>query len=234
MYLYQKPADLRNVPDIIPDPAKLVTSVRQLIIDHEDDCPESAVTGKYILKWTRKDNVDIDFKTKRLIPKPKRKLRNLKNPFTKNYKNAMAHMRSVDETITDAPKKRRRRCMECTGCKEEDCKVCDKCRDMVKYGGLGRLRQSCVKRRCLQPQLPVAASCSRCGMDGRYQTPDHKKVVDYKTSPPNLFECILCFDIRHPECVDQRGEVIPSLSNCWKCTECTNKTNEPEKMEEET
>ena len=59
------------------------------------------------------------------------------------------------------------------------CRVCGPCRDMIKYGGLGRLRQSCVKRRCLQPQLPIAASCSQCNLDGWSETPDFKKTVDY-------------------------------------------------------
>ena len=41
--------------------------------------------GNYILRWTQKDDVETDFKMKRLIPKPKRKLKSLKNPFQKNY-----------------------------------------------------------------------------------------------------------------------------------------------------
>jgi len=220
MYLYQKPAELRSVPDIIPDPAKLIAAVKNLVMDHKDDCPEKAITGKYILRWTKKDNVETDFKMKRLIPKPKRKLKSLKNPFQKNYQKAMAYQRSLTEKTNEAPKKRRRRCMECTGCKEEDCKVCAPCRDMIKYGGLGRLRQSCVKRRCLQPQLPIAATCSQCNLDGWNETPDFKKTVDYAKNPPNLFECIQCFDIRHPECAPEKGQVITSISNCWKCADC--------------
>lgn len=49
---------------------------------------------------------------------------------------------------------------------------------MVKYGGMGRMRQSCVKRHCARPLLPVAAQCSVCQLDGWNQTPDPKKIVD--------------------------------------------------------
>ena len=132
----------------------------------------------------------------------------------------MEFQRKQTEKTEVAPKKRRRRCMECPSCKQEDCKLCGPCRDMIKYGGLGRLRQSCVKRRCQKPQLPIAAACSECELDGWGEPPDFKKTVDYATNPPNLFECIQCFDIRHPECTQQRGEIISSLSNCWKCYEC--------------
>ena len=92
MYLYQKPAELRAVPDIIPDPARLIAAVKKLVLDHKDDCPEKAITGKYVLRWTKKDNVETDFKMKRLIPKPKRKLKNLKNPFQKNYQKVIINL----------------------------------------------------------------------------------------------------------------------------------------------
>lgn len=46
-------------------------------------------------------------------------------------------------------KKHTRRCGECQAClREDDCGKCRFCRDMRKYGGLGRLRQKCIKRQC--------------------------------------------------------------------------------------
>jgi len=221
MYLYQRPSELRNVPDIIPNPAKLISNARNLIREHINDCPESAVTGKYILRWTKNDNVDVDFRIKKLIPKPKRKLnKSLKNPFHKNYAKAMAHKRSLEPKTQEAPKKRRRRCLVCEGCKQADCKVCPSCRDMVKYGGIGRLRQSCVKRRCARPLLPVAAVCSQCNLDGWGETADPKKTVDMESGPPDMYECVKCFDILHSDCAQQKGEIISTLSNSWTCAEC--------------
>ena len=125
--------------------------------------------------------------------------------------------------MAEAPKKRRRRCNECNGCQAEDCQACPPCRDMVKYGGLGRLRQSCVRRRCGRPLLPVAAACSKCGLDGWREAPNAKKEVDLASSPPDLFECISCFDILHPGCAEGEGVVVSSLSNCWTCSKCVDK-----------
>ncbi|CAI8020698.1 CXXC-type zinc finger protein 1 [Geodia barretti] len=46
-------------------------------------------------------------------------------------------------------KKHSRRCGACAACLcEEDCKKCRFCKDMPKYGGLGRMRQKCIKRQC--------------------------------------------------------------------------------------
>jgi len=228
MYLFQLPADQRKVPDIIPDPAQLIENLRALLEKHKNDKEKDAVTGKYILRWNKKDNVDVDFKQKKLIPKPKRRIdKDLKNPFQKNYTKAMAYKRGTADKPTDAPKKRRRRCMECDGCKLEDCRSCPPCRDMVKYGGLGRVRQSCVRRRCARPSLPVAAACSVCGLDGWNEAPDYKKAVDLSSNPSNLFECISCFDILHQKCAKQPGEIVYTLSNCWTCHECQEKPNEP-------
>lgn len=223
MYLAQRPPKLRNVPDIIPNPAELIANTRDLINNHANDCPEAAVTGKYILRWTKKDDVDPDFKMKKLIPKPKRKInKSLKNPFHKNYVMTMAHKKSLEPKSMESPKKRRRRCLLCDGCKQPDCKSCPSCRDMVKYGGMGRLRQSCVRRRCARPLLPVAAACSVCRLDGWGETPDPKKTVDMESSPPEmtLYECVKCFDIQHSSCAEKKGEIISSLCNSWTCGDC--------------
>lgn len=46
-------------------------------------------------------------------------------------------------------KKHKRRCGECTAClREDDCGQCRFCHDMRKFGGVGRLRQKCIKRQC--------------------------------------------------------------------------------------
>ena len=87
------------MPDILPHPEQLIAGIRQIVHEHKDDCPEAAVTGKYVLRWTKKDAADTeDYRMKKLIPKPKRKIaKNLKNPFHKNYAKAMAHKRSLED-----------------------------------------------------------------------------------------------------------------------------------------
>ena len=43
---------------------------------------------------------------------------------------------------------RLRRCGKCLGCQAGDCRKCAKCLDMVRYGGVGKLKQSCSLRNC--------------------------------------------------------------------------------------
>jgi len=51
---------------------------------------------------------------------------------------------------TGGPRRRRTRCKKCEACKQADCGECSFCRDMVKFGGPGRAKQTCVMRQCLQ------------------------------------------------------------------------------------
>ena len=76
---------------------------------------------------------------------------------------------------------------------------------MVKYGGMGRIRQSCVKRRCARPLLPVAAQCSVCQMDGWNQTPDPKKIVDLVIFYPTII-------LSDPQYTIQNEETLALLS----------------------
>ncbi|XP_059552850.1 DNA (cytosine-5)-methyltransferase 1 isoform X4 [Myotis daubentonii] len=43
---------------------------------------------------------------------------------------------------------KRRRCGVCEVCQQPDCGTCKACKDMVKFGGSGRSKQACLKRRC--------------------------------------------------------------------------------------
>ena len=44
------------------------------------------------------------------------------------------------------PKKKR--CGTCSGCKSSDCGTCQFCRDKPKFGGPGRKKKCCEKRKC--------------------------------------------------------------------------------------
>ena len=50
-------------------------------------------------------------------------------------------------------KRRRRRCKECSGCLAKDCGECRCCKDMLKFGGEGRLRKACEARKCSSMKL---------------------------------------------------------------------------------
>lgn len=43
--------------------------------------------------------------------------------------------------------KKRLHCM-CEGCLLDDCGECTNCNDMKKFGGPGRKKQRCIKRKC--------------------------------------------------------------------------------------
>ena len=83
--------------------------------------------------------------------------------------------RSPSKKAGSGNRRRRVRCKTCEACMGGDCKSCVYCKgkeslrlgeeknlkstfifitDMTKYGGPGRMKQTCEKRRCLQPQLP--------------------------------------------------------------------------------
>ncbi|XP_030756300.1 DNA (cytosine-5)-methyltransferase 1-like [Sitophilus oryzae] len=51
-----------------------------------------------------------------------------------------------------APKKQR--CGVCEACMSPDCGECNFCKDMLKFGGPGRMKQSCKSRKC--PNLAIA------------------------------------------------------------------------------
>ena len=53
------------------------------------------------------------------------------------------------ENLTKA-NSRKRRCMECEGCKREDCGSCTNCKDMKKFGGQGKKKQKCIQRLCTE------------------------------------------------------------------------------------
>lgn len=43
---------------------------------------------------------------------------------------------------------RKRRCQQCHGCLAQDCGNCNNCKDKPKFGGPGRKKQCCIKRKC--------------------------------------------------------------------------------------
>ena len=48
---------------------------------------------------------------------------------------------------------RRGRCGHCQGCTQQNCGYCTNCKDMKKFGGLGRKKKACVKRKCTGEQV---------------------------------------------------------------------------------
>lgn len=60
-----------------------------------------------------------------------------------------ATVRPTVSPIVSGARRRRVRCRKCKACLQGECGMCHYCRDMKKFGGPGRMKQSCVLRQCL-------------------------------------------------------------------------------------
>lgn len=140
---------------------------------------------------------------------------------------------SPNVTGLGQPRRRRTRCKNCAACQRSDCGECSFCLDMVKFGGPGRAKQTCMMRQCLSPMLPVTAQCVFCHLDGWRQTPvsPQTKQLASLDGPSALMECSVCYEIAHPDCAlsaldgteyaaDAKGIVNEDLPNSWECPSC--------------
>ncbi|XP_061393788.1 jmjC domain-containing histone demethylation protein 1 [Musca vetustissima] len=140
---------------------------------------------------------------------------------------------SPNVTGLGQPRRRRTRCKNCAACQRSDCGECSFCLDMVKFGGPGRAKQTCMMRQCLSPMLPVTAQCVFCHLDGWRQTPvsPQTKQLAAIDGPSALMECSVCYEIAHPDCAlsaldgteyaaDAKGIVNEDLPNSWECPSC--------------
>lgn len=77
-------------------------------------------------------------------------------------------VRPTVSPIVSGARRRRVRCRKCKACMQGECGMCHYCRDMKKFGGPGRMKQSCVLRQCLAVSLrpdPLLRSLLQPGSD---------------------------------------------------------------------
>lgn len=160
MYIHALAVSKKNVPPLIPEPIELVRDIRVVVDEHKGDEHELAVTGVPLLHWPGIKS-DPGFMRVHKVPKPTKKE---KLPFlvTKN------EQKSCSTSGPSHLKKERIPCKICQACISPDCGKCHYCMDMLKFGGSGKLRQSCQMRLCLQPLLLPTILCNICGLDGWY------------------------------------------------------------------
>ncbi|XP_054276227.1 jmjC domain-containing histone demethylation protein 1-like [Macrosteles quadrilineatus] len=209
-YLHFLPTTKKNVPALIEDPVSLIKDVRILVERHRNDSPASAVTGCAIFKATQA------VMTKRKIVKLKR------GPKPKKDKEGKLAVKSPKIA---APKRRRTRCKKCVACNNNDCGQCNFCKDMIKFGGTGKSKQSCTQRQCLQPMLPNNTTCLICGKDGWENDHSRIEAETRELIPSSIMECAICYDLVHPTCIaasypDVSGIVDEDLPNSWECPRC--------------
>ncbi|KAK7933862.1 hypothetical protein WMY93_004758 [Mugilogobius chulae] len=102
---------------------------------------------------------------------------------------------------TSGARRRRTRCRRCEACLRTECGECHFCKDMKKFGGPGRMKQSCIMRQCIADTVE-----------------DEEEKFNFM-----LMECSICNEIVHPNCLkisDATGVVNDELPNCWECPKC--------------
>lgn len=79
-----------------------------------------------------------------------KKVRWTKAVTTKLVKDVFEHFFPDQiDTKSDTKTPKKKRCGVCEACQSPDCGECNHCKDMLKFGGTGRSKQACKKRRLL-------------------------------------------------------------------------------------
>jgi F-box/leucine-rich repeat protein 10/11 len=86
------------------------------------------------------------------------------------------------------------RCKQCEPCCRDDCSECVHCKDMPKFGGVGKMKQCCLTKQCIAPILPSTASCQVCS-----KKKGSRKLSQLKPEEI-LYECERCMEIHHLPC----------------------------------
>ncbi|XP_066534801.1 lysine (K)-specific demethylase 2Aa isoform X2 [Hoplias malabaricus] len=184
------PAGIHNAPALLHD-------IRALLKEHANDIPKLSYTGRPIVKWPKRPSWYQPPPPPAPVGRPKLATTPIIPRPTKPA-SSMSVLR-----------RRRVRCKRCEACLRAECGECNFCRDMKKFGGPGKLKQTCVLRQCLAPGLPLSAVCEICE-EGNQDTGEE------------LMECSNCAQIAHPSCLKVPGEgvVNKDLPSCWECPKC--------------
>ncbi|XP_053557719.1 lysine-specific demethylase 2B isoform X3 [Bombina bombina] len=156
------------------------------------------------------------------IEDPQALLEDMKNRAVGRPKGKIATSPGVKlaaNRTSSGARRRRTRCRKCEACLRTECGECHFCKDMKKFGGPGRMKQSCIMRQCIAPVLPHTAVCLVCGEAGK------EDCVEEQEAKFNvmLMECSICNEIIHPGCLkikESDGVVNDELPNCWECPKC--------------
>ncbi|ROI47866.1 Lysine-specific demethylase 2A [Anabarilius grahami] len=191
------PSHKKCVPSGIHNAAALLHDIRALLKEHANDIPKLSYTGKPIVRWPKRP----PWYQPPPPPPPVIRPKLATTPIVSRPVKPASNMSVL--------RRRRVRCKRCEACLRTECGDCNFCRDMKKFGGPGKLKQTCVLRQCLAPGLPLSAVCEICE-EGNQETSEE------------LMECSNCAQIAHPSCLKTSGEgvVNKDLPSCWECPKC--------------
>ena len=75
-------------------------------------------------------------------------------PKKKKQKKSIQVVQKLNEEQREQLRRRRSTsCKTCTNCVKTDCGTCKYCLDKPKFGGLGKMKQKCIQRKCLNKGL---------------------------------------------------------------------------------
>ena len=159
-----------SFPEGIVTPNLLLLAGKKFLEEHSDDDATLAVTGKPKAYWP------VTSLSKSVVAAVAKKTK-VSLPSTNG-----------SAARSGAGKVRRVRCKQCEGCLSEDCRECAYCRDMIKYGGRGTLKQSCVKRKCQNPKLSINSKFSSPTTDttSMNKSADNEQCKKRKSSKTDL------------------------------------------------
>ncbi|XP_061101236.1 lysine (K)-specific demethylase 2Aa isoform X2 [Conger conger] len=204
------PAGIHNAPALLHD-------IRTMLQEHAGDSPKLSYTGVPIIRWPKRPSWYQPPPPPPPVGRPR-------------LSNTVVLPRPVKPPSSMSVLRRRRvRCKRCEACLRTECGECNFCRDMKKFGGPGKLKQTCVLRQCLAPGLPLSAACEVCG-EGN---PEPGEATAFSLA---LMECSNCAQITHPGCLKVSGEgvVNKDLPSCWECPKCVlGKDSESESSDSE-
>ncbi|XP_053186372.1 lysine (K)-specific demethylase 2Aa isoform X1 [Scomber japonicus] len=202
------PSNKKCVPAGIHNAPALITHIKALLKEHANDNPKLSYTGKPIIRWPKRPSW---YQPPPPPPPPRPKLAS--TPVIPRPQKPASSMSVL--------RRRRVRCKRCEACMRAECGDCNFCRDMKKFGGPGKLKQTCVLRQCLSPGLPLSAVCEICKEPNQEETGDPSLT---------LMECSNCAQIVHPACLTVQGEgvVNKDLPSCWECPKCVQGITDPE------
>uniref|UniRef100_H3CUL0 [histone H3]-dimethyl-L-lysine(36) demethylase n=1 Tax=Tetraodon nigroviridis TaxID=99883 RepID=H3CUL0_TETNG len=134
----------KSVPEGIEHPQALLEDMKVVLKEHADDDPRLAITGIPVVYWPKK----------LLKPRP---------PNRPKSKMAASPASAVKLSASRGPsgaRRRRTRCRKCEACLRTECGECHFCKDMKKFGGPGRMKQSCIMRQCIATSVNTIAKAS--------------------------------------------------------------------------
>jgi len=198
------PASKRGVPREMGDPEAALKEIKQVLEEHKEDDQTLAMSGEPSIGW----------------PESKKKQQKVQKLGYKTFKTTKTPKRNKD---TQGIRRRRVRCKKCEACTRTECRECNFCKDMKKFGGLGKMKQTCKSRQCMAPELPNSSVCLICSLPGKTSPEDPEDMSR------QIMECGICWEISHPACLkekyenlDNEGNINEDLPNSWECSKCCN------------